>query len=152
MPTPAPSARRRPLKSARSLAGWSAFLPVLAVVCAGCGRNGGVPLAPVTGRVTFYGRPVEAEIVFQPETVDLFQTAGRPSMAISDAKGNYVLSFTEKQRGATIGPHRVMIKVLPYLDSGEPPTFKDATTPLKRIQLLRTVREGKNRFDFALSY
>lgn len=128
------------------------LLAGLALVCAGCGGSSGVTLAPVSGFVTFYGRPVRAEILFEPEVPVNQKSGGRASTAISDNRGHYVLSYTQRERGATIGPHRVIVKVLPYADSGEPSTFQDATKPLKLAHLVRQVRAGKNRFDFALSY
>lgn len=80
------------------------------------------------------------------------KVGGRASTAISDAGGHYVLSYTQREQGATIGRHRVIVKVLPYADSGEPSTFQDATKPLKLAHFVRSVRAGKNRFDFALGY
>lgn len=125
-------------------------LPI-ATLLAGCGHSSGVPLAKVTGRVTFYGRPVPAEILFQPEGEDR-KPAGRPSTANADENGNFTLQFTEQEAGAVIGRQRVTIKVLPFADSGEPATFQDATTPLKVVRLFREVRAGSNEFDFALTY
>lgn len=124
---------------------------LLTTALAGCGHSSGVPLAKVTGRLTFYARPVPAEILFQPEGDDRKPT-GRPSTAIADENGEYTLQFTEQEAGAVIGRQRVTIKVLPFADSGEPATFQDATTPLKVVRLIREVQPGSNQFDFVLTY
>jgi len=123
---------------------------ILALI-AGCGHTSGVPLANVSGRATFYGRPVPIEIIFQPETDDR-QLAGRPSVAVTDADGYYTLGFTQEEQGAVIGRQRVTLKVLPFADGGEPATMTEAVTPLKTTRVLREVRPGNNRFDFALTY
>lgn len=118
---------------------------------AGCSGSSGVPLAKVSGRVTFYGRPVAAEIIFQPLSGG-GDMAGRPSTAISDKSGSYTLRYSPEERGAEIGRQRVTVKILPYADKGEPGSMKDATTPFKTARMERQVQRGSNRFDFAIVY
>ncbi len=130
---------------------WVACLGVMVLPTQGCSRSSGVPLAPVTGNVTFYGRPVVAQLVFQPVALD-GKPLGRPSTATSDASGDFTLRFSDSEWGAVIGSHRVSVKVLPYADSGEPEGFYDATVPLKVAELQREVRAEKNQLNFALTY
>lgn len=130
---------------------WMACLGAMVLPAQGCSRSSGVPLAPVTGNVTFYGRPVAAQLVFQPVALD-GKPLGRPSTALSNASGDFTLQFSDSEWGAAIGSHRVLVKVLPYADSGEPEGFHDATVPLKVAELQREVRKGRNQLDFALTY
>lgn len=126
-----------------------ALLTSMAAV--GCGGSSGIPLAPVTGTVTFYGRPVVAELLFQPATPD-GTPRGRASTAMSDSNGQFTLQFSDSEWGAMLGTHRVLVKVLPFADSGEPEILYDATLPIKVAELRRNVRSGRNRLDFALTY
>ena len=128
-----------------------ACLAAMVLPAQGCSRSSGVPLAPVTGNVTFYGRPVVAEIFFQPTAPD-GKPLGRPSTALSDSNGEFTLRFSDNEWGAVIGSHRVLVKVLPYADSGEPEGFYDATVPLKVAELHRDVRAGRNQLNFALTH
>ncbi len=118
--------------------------------CIGCGGSD-AHLARVTGRVTFYGRPARAEVVFQPVTESQFP-AGRPSSAFTDDRGEFRLGYAAGEQGAVIGRQRVIVKVLPQADLGEPSSIEEASQPRKVVRLNRLVNPGRNRFDFALSY
>lgn len=122
---------------------------LLSSLSVGCGHRSGVPLAKVSGEVTFYGRPVAAEIIFQPVS-DGKVLSGRPSTAISDKTGRYTLRYSPEERGAEIGKQRITVKILPYADSGEPGTLQDATTPLKIARMEREVHRGSNELNFAI--
>src|SRR5262245_45808699 len=86
-------------KAARSCcAVWA----VLAALCAG-GCRRGPELAPVSGRVTLDGKPLDlAEVSFLPE-------AGRASHGVADSSGHYELRYTRDQMGALVGQHTVRI-------------------------------------------
>jgi hypothetical protein len=118
---------------------------------AGCGSAKGPPLGEVAGRVTFYARPVVAEVLLQPLD-NAGQPTGRPSVALSGTDGLFAARFSPEATGALIGPHRVTVTVYPFADEGEPATYEDATKPLRRASFARTVREGTNRFDFPLTF
>ena len=123
-------------------------MAAMMALAAGC-ADSGVPLAPVSGTVTYNGRPAEAEIVFEP-VGDGQSGGGRPSTAIADAAGRFTLAFTADESGAVIGPHRVLIRVL-RPDRAQARSLDEATRPLKLVRLERTVQPGRNHFHFALT-
>jgi hypothetical protein len=110
------------------------------VALMGCGGSG-PELAPVKGRVTLDGRPLEmADVVFQPDG------AKRPSIGHTDADGRYVLAHKRGVEGALVGEHRVLITVSPEVMRNPPkiaPRFNTAS------ELRREVIGGEdNVFDF----
>jgi hypothetical protein len=116
----------------------------------GCTR-GDIPLAEVTGEVTFNGLPARAEIIFEPEGGD-GRTGGRPSTAFADSGGAFRLAYTVDRPGAIIGRHQVLVKILRSVEGEEPQSFEEAVTPIKTVRLVRHVREDKNHFRFAVTY
>jgi hypothetical protein len=99
------------------------------LVSIGCGA----PLiAPVKGKVTCDGKPVEAAaLTFSPvgSSADA-KEPGRPATGFSDAEGVYVLSTNEPQDGAQVGEHRVNIML-------------DDTNPAKCARQTRITLEVK---------
>ena len=91
------------LWESRSLLIFSFCLGGMAVA-AGCGQaNLSVDLNQVSGVVTLDGNPLPgATVQFLPEE-------GRSSVGKTDADGRFELLFTDGQRGAESGSHRVMI-------------------------------------------
>jgi hypothetical protein len=76
-------------------------LLVLAVA-SGCG-SGGPQIVPVEGTVTHNGEPVsDLRIYFAP-------TEGRPSWAVSDSSGHFVLDYDPEHKGAKVGTHKVWV-------------------------------------------
>lgn len=74
----------------------------LMVLLAGC-RESGSDLAPVSGRITFDGKPLEyAAVVFQVE-------GKSPGVAGTDKDGRYELMYKRGVKGAPIGTNRVTI-------------------------------------------
>jgi hypothetical protein len=78
------------------------ILPLsLVLFVIGCDRSG-LNLAPVTGVVTYQGKPVEkAGVIFMPES-------GPFAMGTTDAEGRFTL-MTANHEGALVGNHRVAI-------------------------------------------
>jgi hypothetical protein len=115
---------------------------VLAVVTLpGCG--GGPEVAPVTGRVTLDGRPLEhADVTFQPDR------SQRPSNGRTNADGRYQLAYKRGQPGALVGEHTVRINVSSELVAKPPaiPARYDAESELRA-----EVKSGEeNVFNFDL--
>ena len=126
---------------------WAGLLLV-----AGCGGSTtGPALEPVAGRVSFYGRPVVAEVLFQPIKVG-GAPAGRPSIGRSDATGRYQAMFAADRAGVVPGPNRVTVTVFPFAEEGEPQSMDDATRPFKRVVFERTIAAGGDAIDFLLTY
>jgi hypothetical protein len=68
----------------------------------GCGRSG-PEIVPIEGTVTHNGEPVpNLRIYFVP-------TDGRPSWAVSDAKGHFVLDYDSDHDGAKVGTHKIWV-------------------------------------------
>lgn len=128
-----------------------AFVALIAASATGCGERAPVVLEPVIGQVTFYGRPVVAELLFQPIQAN-GAANGRPSYALSAADGRYQAQFTPEYVGALPGRHRVTVTVFPFADEGEPRSLDEATRPFRRIVVERDVRTGSNEFHFLLTY
>jgi hypothetical protein len=126
------------------------LLCVLAVLAglAGCQANQ-PPLAKVTGRVTYNGLPARAEVVFQPETAE-HKSAGRPSLAMTDEHGEFVLQYAEGLPGAVVGPHRVSISLFP--SRNEDTQAAQQFIVEKTVRFERIVQAGQtNRFRFVLN-
>lgn len=122
---------------------WLAL--ALAVLClCGCDvrdKN----TARVTGTVTFQGLPAVAEVLFEP----LGKGGGRPSTGFTNKEGWFELEYAPAQRGASVGDHRVTIKVF-----GNTKTLltEERADPIKIVFLRRKVDPGKNTFNFAILY
>ncbi|HEX5104335.1 MAG TPA: carboxypeptidase-like regulatory domain-containing protein [Pirellulaceae bacterium] len=95
------------------------MLVLLAASSSGCGGSANV--APVKGRVTLDGSPLENALVqFSPGGV------GAPSSGRTNAQGEYELTYTEDVKGAVIGNH--VVRVTTY-QSGDP----DADPPRPEV-------------------
>jgi hypothetical protein len=77
--------------------------------CVGCSES--LPVAPVSGTITFEGRPLAgAGITTQPIARDS-PNPGAGSFGVTDEEGRYELELVKPARkGAIIGEHRVMIE------------------------------------------
>ena len=110
-----PAAYRDPLRLRQAAAG--AVLLLVALV-AGCSQ--GEPtrrdVFPVTGQVTYQGRPAAgAWVVFHPKAAD----ANYPQpKAQVDAQGNFVLSTYAPQDGAPAGDYAVTVELRKLVASG----------------------------------
>ena len=115
--------------------------------CAGSDNS----LANVTGRVTFYGLPADAEVIFEPQESD-GSANGRPATAFTDDNGYFTLYLTAEDEGVTIGRHQVSIKIFRWKNGGEVELFGAGVAAIKTARLIRQVRPGKNHFDFLIGY
>jgi hypothetical protein len=107
---------------------------VLAIVVAGCSRSG-PEVAPVSGRVTVDGQPMEnVNVVFQPED------SRSPSSAQTDKDGHYTLGYKRGIQGALVGWHAVGISVSAEVVRNAP--------HIKNTQLRREVKSENNEFNF----
>ena len=96
------------------IACW-AFLPLTI----GCGPSGPA-MAHVSGTILQKGQPLEgATVVFMPKG------GGRPSMGVTDTKGEFTLKAFEEGDGAVIGDH--VVTVSKYAKSHIVPVKNDET-------------------------
>jgi hypothetical protein len=117
-------------------------LGLLVVVLAGCGRAG-PEVAPVSGRVTLDGRPLEsADLMFQVE-------GKSPGVGRTDQDGRYELMYKRGVAGTPIGSNRVAITVSSELVSNPPPIPARYNT---ETELTAEVQPGEdNVFNFDLT-
>jgi len=82
----------------------------------GCG---GTQYAPVSGKVTYNGKPLpKAKVTFAPVPASGIEVPGPPSVGETNEQGEYTLSVVGKNApGAFVGSHRVSISAL----QGPPP-------------------------------
>ncbi|QDU76022.1 hypothetical protein Pan97_30670 [Bremerella volcania] len=120
-----------------------ALLTVL-IGFAGCS---GDSMAPVTGVVTFDGKPVSGlEVNFEPtgDTKDRTTATG-----YTQQDGSYALVYPGYKTGAPLGDYIVRISGGESLDDGTtmrvPPKYN------KDSDLKATVTSGENKFDFELT-
>jgi hypothetical protein len=133
---------------------------VLLLLVSGCGES--LDLVPVTGTVTYQGKPVEgANVAFLPEK-------GPPGTGITDAAGKYTIS-TNGQPGASAGKNAVTItktstggtaspttpeEMQKMASEGKMPTSKsEIPSKYSAIQagLTAEVSDSKKVFDFTLT-
>src|SRR5437870_5117851 len=82
---------------------WGALL---VVAITGCGDSGPT-IVPVTGTLTYKGKPVTNAVVdFMPEN-------GRPSWGATDADGRFKLNYDREHDGVLVGKHKVWVKMRP---------------------------------------
>jgi hypothetical protein len=122
-------------------------LAVLAVVLAGCNSEP-YQVAPVSGRVTVDGKPVEkAAVMFQPVAQKGDINPGPGSYGITDADGRYTLKLIGLERkGAAVGHHKVRIEN--YTDPGD--TTDDR--PRKREKPAIPIPSRYNRIEALLEF
>jgi len=114
-------------------------LLLLGLLVDGC-RKAGPELAPVSGRVTLVGKPLEnADVVFQPDN------AKSPAFGRTDAEGHYELAYKRGVKGGPVGQNLVQIRVSRELVRN-PPII--AAKFNSKSELHREVKAGQNEFDF----
>lgn len=128
------------------VAGLSAFLLFLT----GCGGgSGNPPTAPVSGEVSYKGKPVTGgHVQFHPQGVE-----GNPGFSPLGPNGEFTLTTYENEDGAVIGPHVVTVQVFPQ--GGNPGEgFSEDETPIpKKYESVESsdlkvevTEDGDNRF------
>ena len=126
---------------------------LLAASLPGCG-TGGLPTAPVRGKVTFMGKPLTAgTILYMPE-------GDKPS-ATSEIKpdGTYVLTTYTANDGAVLGKHTILITAIEdqsdRLPEDRSPTpgllIPERYNNFGTSGLTADVKAGDNVFDFELT-
>ena len=95
---------------------------LLTLVLAGCGDKG-PKVVKVNGTVTRNGKPVpNVAVHFTPP-------AGRPSLGMADANGNFKLQYTVDKDGAEVGTHKVHVEFPP----ASPQEENDLATGKKQV-------------------
>src|SRR5258706_3906708 len=81
------------------------WLLLFGLLVDGC-RKAGPEIAPVSGRVTLDGKPLEkADVVFQPDN------GKPPASGRTDAEGRYELAYKRGVMGGPVGQNIVQIRV-----------------------------------------
>jgi hypothetical protein len=122
------------------------FLPIrfvlLVMSFAGCGKTGS-NLAPVTGRITLDGKPLEkADILFQPDG------SKPPSAGRTNADGRYELAYKRGVMGSTVGSNTVRITISSDVVSNPPNIPARYNT---ESELTKEVKSDQNEFNFDLT-
>ena len=107
----------------------------------GCQQGDRPPLGRVRGTVTVDGAPAAGVgVIFSQEGY-------RSSSGLTDAAGEYELTYIRDVKGAVVGLHRVRIDVF----AGEGKARKRLPARYNRqTELTADVQRGRNRFDFDL--
>jgi hypothetical protein len=129
-------------------------LALLGAAMAGCGGGSDLTLAPVTGKVTYKGKPLErGAVVFLP----MDGTPGPQAAGEIDSGGNYAV-VTGGASGAVIGKHKVTVEARAEQseDAYKKLQIPKLITPTKYANEVETpltfeVKAGDNRFDIELT-
>lgn len=85
-------------------------LLLLGISLPGCGKSSEILYVPVSGTVTFHGKPLEnATVIFIPQRTGESTEVGQLSSGRTDKEGRYVLMSVSQKRGAAVARHRVSI-------------------------------------------
>jgi hypothetical protein len=115
-----------------------AALGLTALLVGGCG---GQPMAPVSGKVVFNGKPVkDAAVTFAPQGAEGQRETGKPGTGFTDADGNFSVSTFKPYDGALVGTHHVHV----MLDDTNPAKCK------RTKDLTLEVKPGGNEFTIEL--
>ncbi len=108
----------------------------------GCGETG-PKLAPVTGRVTLDGGPLEnADVFFQPDG------SKSPSVGRTDANGRYELAYKRGVMGGMVGSNTVRITISSEVVANPPNIPARYNT---ESELTKEVKSGRNEINFDLT-
>jgi hypothetical protein len=92
------------------------LLGLLTAVLIGCGGGSEFDTAPVHGKVTYQGKPVEGgSITLRPLATGDQSETGKPASGEVQADGSYALSTYGDQDGAVVGRHQVLYTP-PYIE------------------------------------
>jgi hypothetical protein len=126
----------------------------LLVSLPGCSDSGGFAVAPVRGKVTFDGQPVQGgSITFRPIAAQETATreSGKPASSVVEDDGTFVLSTYGTRDGAVVGRHQVMFTPLSkgaesYDDKPEPSPYLGLVPKPAEVE----VQRGANEIDIEL--
>ena len=128
---------------------WAGIVPMMMLVLVGCGSNG-PKLYKVVGKVTMDGKPLKnAEVRFLP--IPHGKERVRPSSAITDENGNYLLEYSSRRKGALPGEYQVYIstkrKALPEI-----PAVQESVPDIynSKSKLKAEIDDTTRKFDFDL--
>jgi hypothetical protein len=133
----------------------AAAVALIVGLTSGCGSSGPAQpeTVPVTGKITFKGKPVtKGQVNFQPAD-------GPPAVGDIQADGTFALSTFTQGDGAVLGRHRVIVNANdgnPALMPGSPGYKKPKALVPKRYLSARTsgldadVSKEKREFAFEL--
>jgi hypothetical protein len=108
----------------------------------GCGKTG-ADIAPVSGRITLDGKPLEkADVVFQPDG------SKPPASGRTDADGRYQLVYKRGVMGGAIGSNTVRITISSDV-AANPPNIPARYN--SESGLVKEVKSGQNEFNFDLT-
>jgi len=98
----------------------------LGVLLAGCSGSSQAKVYPVSGKVTFDGKPMEGggSIAFVPTGA----AAGKAPGGLIDPQGNYTLGTYAENDGSMPGDFRVVIR---QVTVNEPTATPDGSAPIK---------------------
>jgi hypothetical protein len=147
------------LKRTTAKAGAGSLARLLVMACVSlvplaCGSTG-PGMAPVSGKVTYNGKPVPKGTITFASTKE----GGRNATGELDPEGNYKLQTEQPGDGALLGDYNVTIyahdePILDYIP--KKPIPPKILTPTKYEKpetsgLKATVKSGSNKFDFDLT-
>jgi hypothetical protein len=129
----------------------TAFAAVALSICFGCGSQ--FELGQAKGTVTLDGKPLEGAVVhFYPIIKD-----GDPvpptSSATTDASGNYEMVARTDQRGAAVGPHKVVVLYAALGGGSEPknrPQIPQKYQLAAKSDLVVDVKSGSGDYPLVL--
>jgi len=121
--------------------------------CTGCG-TGKPAVAPVSGKVTYQGKPLKfGQVFFHPE-------AGTQGRGKIQSDGTFTLTTYQDQDGAQIAKHKIRVTSFEVQDpAGDPTRFAGGNgkslipekyTSLVTTDLTEVVQEGTNTFELVL--
>lgn len=137
------------------------YIPLFALcftaACAGCSDSNPFDTAPVTGQVTYKGKPLPyGTVSFRPQ-------AGSPASGKIQPDGTFTLGTYEDQDGAIVGSHVVLITATEadagaaqVVEAGTEMTVPKSVIPQKYTSFstsgltAEVVAGQKNEFTFAL--
>ena len=122
------------------------------VLLFGCTRGGDLPTAPVSGKVTYKGKPVPSgTVMFVPEK-------GPPATGEIGKDGSYSLGTYGKNDGAVLGKHKIAVTAVADMSDRLPEDRNPLPPPIvpskylsqDTSELTFEVKQGKNVADLDL--
>ena len=127
------------------------FILSLVLSLVGCTPSDRLPTAPVSGRVTLDGRPLEmGSVTFVPQ-----DGSGRPATGSIQSDGSYRLGTYDDDDGALLGLHKISVvcrepRGLPPNDGGGQSLISLKYSNPGTSELEYTVKDSSNEFNIEL--